>query len=76
MNEIGQQKLAENVHARASNMPRNAALLYRNKNPKDASSSHYRGLLKLENGDAYWVGLWVRQLDQERVLEVKFVRKS
>jgi hypothetical protein len=57
-------------------MPRNSALLYKNKNPKDANASHYRGLLKLENGQSYWVGLWIRQLDDERVLEVKLVPKT
>jgi hypothetical protein len=56
-------------------MPRNTTLLYRNKAPKDASASHYRGLIKLENGDSYWVGLWVRRLGDERVLEIKLSPK-
>jgi hypothetical protein len=75
MNSSPNQKVAEDVSARSSKMPRNSALLYRNKAPKDATSAHYRGLLKLENGDAYWVGLWVRRIDQERVLEIKVSRK-
>jgi hypothetical protein len=68
-------KIAEDVRERAAQMPRNSALLFKNKTPKDARSSHYRGLVKLENGQAYWVGLWVRRLDQEPVLEVRLSKK-
>jgi hypothetical protein len=76
MNEISQQKLAEDVSDKAHRMPRNAALLYRNKAPKDPTSAHYRGLIRMLNGDSYWVGLWVRRIDQERVLEIKLVPKT
>jgi hypothetical protein len=68
-------QLIEDVRERASKMPRNSTLLYRNKNPKDATSSYYRGLLKLENGDAYWCGLWVRRLGDERIFEIRLARK-
>jgi hypothetical protein len=66
----------EDVRARSSKMPRGSTLLYRNKTPKDATSSHYRGLLKMYNGDAYWIGLWIRRLGDERVLEVKVCPKT
>jgi hypothetical protein len=74
MNET-QQKTAEDVSARSHKMPRNSTLLFRNRSPKNAASSHYRGLLKLENGDAFWCALWVRRIDQERVLEIKLSPK-
>jgi hypothetical protein len=73
--EAAKEKLPEDVSARAHQMPRNTTILYRNKAPKDANASHYRGLLKLEDGDAYWVGLWVRRVGQARVLEIRLVRK-
>jgi hypothetical protein len=76
MNDAGQQKSVEDVRERSSKMPRNSALLFKNKTPKDATSSHYRGLLKMQNGDAYWVGLWVRRLGTERVLEIKLSPKT
>jgi hypothetical protein len=70
------EKLPEDVAERASKMPRNAVLLYRNKTPEDTTSSHYRGLLRFEDGSSFWVGLWVRRIDQERVLEIKLSRKT
>ena len=76
MNSSPNQKVAEDVSARSSKMPRNSALLYRNKAPKDPTSAHYRGLIRMLNGDSYWVGLWVRRIDQERVLEIKLVPKT
>jgi hypothetical protein len=70
-------KLPEDVAERAHKMPRNSALLYRNRSPKDINSPHYRGLIRLENGQAHWVDLWVRRLDREQpVLEVKLVPKK
>jgi len=75
MNDTGQQKVAEDIRERSAKMPKNSSLLYRNRSPKNSDSPHYRGLLKLENGDSYWVGLWVRSLNQERVLELKLSRK-
>jgi hypothetical protein len=69
-------KLPEDVTARSSKMPRNSTLLYRNKAPKDARASHYRGLLKMLNGDSYWIGLWVRTVNGERVLELKLSPKT
>jgi hypothetical protein len=57
-------------------MPRGSTLLFKNKAPKDTTSAYYRGLLKLESGDAYWVGLWIRRIDQERVLEIRLAPKS
>jgi hypothetical protein len=71
-----QPKLAEDVSDRAAKTPRCAALLYRNRAPKSEVASHYRGLLKMQNGDSYWVGLWVRRLGAERVLEIKLVPKT
>jgi prophage antirepressor-like protein len=38
-----EQGAPEDVSDRASKMPRNATILYRNRAPKDAASSHYRG---------------------------------
>jgi hypothetical protein len=70
------KKLAENVAERAHQMPRGSALLFKNKAPRDERASHYRGLLKLEDGTSYWVGLWVRRIDREPVLEVRLVRKT
>ena len=32
--------------------------------------------VKLEDGTAYWIGLWVRRLGQEPVLEIKLSRKT
>jgi hypothetical protein len=76
MPETNHQKLVEDVRERSSKMPRNSALLFKNKTPKDATSSHYRGLLKMQNGDSYWIGLWVRRLGEERVLEIKLSEKT
>lgn len=76
MQEANQQKIAEDVSERAHQMPRGSALLYRNRAPKDTLAAHYRGMLKLENGQAFWVGLWIRRLGQERVLEVKLAPKT
>jgi len=76
MPETTQRKHPEDVSARSHQMPRNSALLCKNKAPKDSRSSHYRGLLKLENGDAFWVGLWIRRIGQEPVLEIKLIRKE
>jgi hypothetical protein len=71
-----ERKLGEDVSNRASRMPKNSSILYRNRTPRHDASPHYRGLLKLENGDTYWVGLWVRQLRGEPVLEIKLTRKE
>jgi hypothetical protein len=70
------EKVVEDVSDRSHKMPRGSALLFKNKTPKDSASSHYRGLLKLKDGQAFWVGLWVRRIDQERVLEIRLVPKT
>jgi hypothetical protein len=76
LNASDSQKTAEDVADRAHKMPRGSALLYRNRTPKDSSSAHYRGLTRLPNGDVYWIGLWLRSLNGERVLEVRLVPKT
>jgi hypothetical protein len=69
-------KLGVDVSDRAHRMPQGSALLYRNKSPRNSSSAHYRGLTKLSNGEVYWIGLWVRSLNGERVLELKLFPKT
>src|SRR5262245_36285610 len=76
LNSTTEQKVPEDVSDRASRMPRNAALLYRNKTPKDPTSPHYRGLLRLEDGQVFWIGLWVRSVNGERALEIRLVPKT
>jgi hypothetical protein len=70
------QKKPLDVTSRASSMPRDSALLYRNKSPKDSAASHYRGLLKLSDGRVYLVGLWVRQVKGEPALEIRLSEKQ
>jgi hypothetical protein len=70
------KKLGADVGDRAHKMPRGAALLYRNRTPRDTAAPHYRGVTKLCNGDTYWVALWVRSLRGEPVLEIKLIRKE
>jgi hypothetical protein len=70
------RKLGEDVADRAHKMPRDSALLFRNRSPKSEVASHYRGVLRLEDGSSFWVGLWVRRLGQEQVLEIRLVPKT
>jgi hypothetical protein len=63
------------IASRADKMSRGSSILYKNKNPKNATASHYRGVLKLEDGRAFWVGLWVRQVNGERALEIRLAPK-
>jgi hypothetical protein len=57
-------------------MPRDSALLYRNHKPSKADAPHYRGVLKLQDGQFYWCSLWVRQIKGERALELKLTPKG
>src|ERR1700751_3138472 len=70
------RKLGADVGDRAHKMPRDTALLYRNRTPRDEAAAHYRGLVTLRNGDQYWVGLWVRSLRGQPVLEIKLRLRS
>ena len=59
------------ITSRTSSMPRDSALLYPNRKPKDAHSPFYLGLLKTANGSVYWAVIWIRLVKGERVLELR-----
>jgi hypothetical protein len=62
--------------SRAHTMPRNSALLYPNRNPKDSHSPKYLGLLKLDDGRVFWVGIWRAFVNGEPVVELKLSEKG
>jgi hypothetical protein len=71
-----ERKLGEDVSDRAHKMPRDTALLYRNRSPRDTASAHYQGVSRLSNGTLYWITLWVRSIHNQPVLEIKLTRKE
>jgi hypothetical protein len=65
-----------NITDKADKMPRNACLLYKNHNPKDAQAASYRGVVRLEDGQTFWVGAWPRTVKGETVIELRFSPKN
>jgi hypothetical protein len=63
------------VTARSQSMPRNSALLYRNRTPRNADSPVYLGVLKLADGTTFWVGVWPRSVKGETVVEIQLCPK-
>jgi hypothetical protein len=66
----------KDLTAQAHQMPRNSCLAYRNKNPKTNDSPFYLGVLKLETGETFWVGLWPRTVNGGAVVEVRLSPKK
>lgn len=62
---------ARDVTSKSSSIPRDAALLYRNRKPKNAHSPSYLCLLKMTDGGIFWAGIWVREVKGQRVLELR-----
>jgi hypothetical protein len=67
--------LPSDASSRAHTMPRNSALLYRNRNPKDSNSPPYRGVLKLDDNRTFWVGAWRVTVNGEPVIELRLIEK-
>jgi hypothetical protein len=57
-------------------MPRNACLLYKNKRPKNTGSPRYLGILRLADGQTFWVGAWRRTVGNEAAIELKLSPKA
>ena len=55
--------------------PRNTAVLYRNKKPKDANSPRYLGVIVTDTGHKYWVGIWPAEVNGEPAVELKLMPK-
>jgi hypothetical protein len=66
----------KDITARSHQMKRDACLLYRNRDPRGDDPAHYRGLMRDADGTEFWVGLWVREVKGQRVLEIQRVRKT
>jgi hypothetical protein len=73
---MSEQEDVNDITARSSQMPRNSALLFRNKARTHADASHFRGLLKLASGESFWVGLWPRTVHGEPVFEIRLTPKD
>lgn len=62
--------------ARSHQMPRNRCLLYRNRNPKNEDSPSYLGVLRLDDGRTFWVGLWKVTVCGQLALEIRLEPKA
>jgi hypothetical protein len=69
-------KLPKDITSRSFQMPRDSCLLYPNRDPRGDDPAHYRGLMKDADGSLYWVGLWVRIVKGQKVLEIRRVPKT
>jgi hypothetical protein len=71
-----ESKPPKDITNRSFRMPRNSAILYRNKTPTGADPAHYLGTMTdADDGKSYWVSLWVRTVKDQKVLEIRRVRK-
>ena len=61
--------------AESSQMPRNSALLYPNKKPKDANSPEYIGIMKTREGALFWVGAWRGLVNGQETIKIKLMPK-
>jgi hypothetical protein len=66
----------KDITARSYQMPPEAAILYRNQQPRGADPCHYRGVMKDHGGATHWVALWVRLVKGQKVLEIRRVPKT
>jgi hypothetical protein len=64
------------ISERSSKMGRDAAILYRNRNPKGADPASYGGLLKLADGSTYWAYIWPRTVNNKEVVELRLVPRK
>jgi hypothetical protein len=64
------------VTARSSQMPRDSALLYPNKDPRGDDPPRYRGFLKLADGSCFWISAWGRTVKGETVVELRLTPKN
>jgi hypothetical protein len=56
-------------------MPRDSALLYPNKKPRDEDSPHYFGVMVTKDGTSYWVGAWTATVKGQDVIKIKLIPK-
>lgn len=56
-------------------MPRDCALLYPNKKPRDENSPQHLGIMKTKDGVLYWVGAWMGTVKGQEVIKIKLVPK-
>jgi hypothetical protein len=68
--------IPRDASSRAHSMARNSALLYRNKRPKDTNSPRYIGVLRLADGQVFWVGAWRAVVNGEQVVEIRLSPKT
>jgi hypothetical protein len=64
------------ITERSFKMPRDACILYRNREPRGDDPCHYRGVMTDADGSTYWVGCWERLVKGERVSEIRRVPKT
>jgi hypothetical protein len=57
-------------------MPRDSAILYRNKAPKSGDPPAYFGVLKLGDGSVYWAAVWPRTVNGAPVVELQLKLKQ
>jgi hypothetical protein len=63
----------KDITAHSSSMPPDSAILYKNTSPRGEDPSTYRGLLRLESGERFWVGLWPRTVNGKVCVELRLV---
>jgi hypothetical protein len=56
--------------------PRNTALLYLNKRPRDKSAPRYLGVIVLDDGRKYWIGAWPAKAGTEPAIEIRLMPKQ
>jgi hypothetical protein len=73
---LADAKTPQDITERSYKMPRDACILYRNRKPSGEDSAHYWGVMKDSDGQTFWVGLWVRTVKGQKVLEIRRVPKT
>lgn len=67
---------ARDISDQAHSMPRNSAILYRNRRPKSNDSPAYAGVLRMADGRKFWALIWPRAVNGKAVVELKLTEKS
>jgi hypothetical protein len=57
-------------------MPRDSAILYRNRTPRPGDPYSYLGVLKLADGAVYWAAIWPRLVNGSPVVELQLKPKQ
>ena len=65
----------KDITSLCSCMPRNGAVLYKNRKPKGVDPASYGGVLRLSNGEAFWAYIWPRVVRGKPVVELRLVPK-